>query len=217
MWQQVLNSLQSSECHSVHLTVSSLIQAGLDQSHLSVCIRRYRCPFFIPGGSAVRSFLNFGTRPMRADHLCVGELENLCSRNQSSTLQRSIVPSLDSFGKLNFDFLALLNLLQLSGWICCVCILLPDLFWHNSFSLHIYPLLFPHPCLYSHQQVDKSSKPKKHVQCSRKQSIHIKKEKQKKKSTMTHSFINALRLKLRFHEVNGPNQATNTFENAYMS
>lgn len=219
MWQQVLKSLQSSECHNIHLTVSLLIRAGSDQSHPSVCIRRYRCPFFILSGSAVSSFLDFKTTSMTADPLGVKELENLCSRNQCSTLQKSIVPSLDSFGKLNFDFLALLSLLQLSGWICCVCILLPNLLWHNSLSLHIYPLLFSHPCSYCHQQVDKSSKPKKHVHCSRKQKHprQKKKSRKEKKSTLTHSFINVLSSKLRFHEVNGPNQATKTFENAYIS
>lgn len=115
MCQEVLKSLQSSECHNVHLTVPSLIQAGFDWSHPSVCITRYRCPFFILSGNEVSSFLNFNTTPMTADPLSVGESENLGSRNEFNTLQRSIVPSLDSFGKLNFDFLALLNLLQLSG------------------------------------------------------------------------------------------------------
>lgn len=141
MWQQVLNSLQSSECYSVYFTVSSLIH--FNQSHHWVCTRRYRCPFFTLSDSAVSTLLYFNTL-VTADTSGMGESENLCSRNHCSTLQRSVVPGLDSFGRLNYYFLALLNLLQLSGWICCDCILLPHLLWHNShfLSIHCYfPIL----------------------------------------------------------------------------
>lgn len=134
--------------------------------------------------------LIFNTASMKANPLSVwGSLENLCIRNQHTTLQRSILPSSGSFGKFKFYFLALLNLLQPSGWICCACALHPNLLWHNSLSLRVYLLLFPHPCSRCHQQVDKSSKPKKRVHCSRNQKHpHQKKtknqEKQKRRKNM---------------------------------
>lgn len=154
---------------------------------------------------------------MIADTPGMGESENLCSRNQCSTLQRSVVPGLDSFGRLNFYFLALLNLLQLPGWIFCDCILLPHLLWHNSLflSIHCYsPILAYIVTNRWTNQVNLKSK----FTVAENKSMHIQKEKQKrKKCTLTHSFINVLRLKLRFHKGNGLNQATKTSENACVS
>lgn len=131
----------------------------------------------------VNSFLNFDTASLTADPLSVGCNQRNCAVG-ASTQQRNTVPSLDSFVRLNFDFLSLLNLLQLSSWICCVCILILNLLWHNSLSLHIYSLLFPHPCSYCHQQVDKSSKPQKHVQSSRKQKHPYQKKKSRKEKNL---------------------------------
>lgn len=74
----------------------------------------------------VNSFLNFDTTFLTADPLSVEWNQRICAVG-ASTWQRSTDPSLDRFVRLNFDFLALLNLLQLSSWICCVCTLFPNL------------------------------------------------------------------------------------------
>lgn len=131
----------------------------------------------------VNSFINFDTTSLTADPLSVGQNQRTCAVG-ARTWQRNTTPSLYSSVRLNFYFLAPLNLLQLSSWICCVCILLPNLLWHNSLSLHIYSLLFP---ILAHIVTNRWTNQvnlRNMFTVAENKSIHIKKRKAEKKKNV---------------------------------